>query len=144
LRFNPLSDVAYRRKLTNKYLKEAGENFKRGDYRRTVESAQLATENAAKAIIALYHVPSWSHDPSIELLELLKKLPKELEVKARKLAQIAHKLAPEHGRVTYGEPVRGVTPWELYKKKDAEEALIMAKDCVKLLREILKNMPIDL
>jgi len=144
LRFNPLNAVAYRRTLAKRYLTEAQESFKRGDYRRTVESAQLTTENAAKAVIALYHVPSWSHDPSAELLELLKKLPNKLRVKARKLAQITHRLAPEHGRVTYGEPARGVTPWELYGKKDAEEALSLAKDSVKLLKEILKNLHIDL
>jgi len=94
LRYNPRNDVTYRRKLANKYLNEAEESFKGGDYRRTVESAQLTTENSAKAIIALYHVPSWSHDPSTELLELLGKLPKELKAKTKKLAQITHTLAP--------------------------------------------------
>lgn len=95
MRFNPINIVAYRRKLAKEYLREAEESFKRGDYRRTVESAQLTTENAAKAIVALHHVPSWSHDLSPELLELLEKILKEIRMKAQKLAQIAHELAPE-------------------------------------------------
>jgi len=140
LKFNPLSEVAYRRKLTENYLKEAEESFLRGDHRHTVESSQLMVENAAKAVIAFYRIPSSSHDPSMELLELLEQLPRGLRVKAERLAEIVHKLAPEHGRVTYGEPTRGVTPWELYNKNDAEEALILAKECMKLLEETLKGI----
>ena len=132
--------MAYRRKLTENYLKEAEESFSRGDHRHTVESSQLVAENAAKAIIAFHRIPSWSHDPSMELLELLAQLPKGLRGKAERLAEIVHKLAPEHGRVTYGEPTRGVTPWELYGKNDAEEALGLARECMKLLEKILKGL----
>lgn len=140
MKFNPLSEVTYRRRLTRSYLDEAEESFLRSDYRRTVESSQLAAENAAKTIIALYRVPSWSHDPSMELLELLAELPKGLREKAEKLAETAHRLAPEHGRVTYGEPTRGVTPWELYNKNSAEEALNLAREGVNLSEEILKGL----
>jgi HEPN domain-containing protein len=144
VRFNPTNIVAYRRKLAHRYLNEAEESYQRNDYRHTVESAQLTAENAAKAIIAIYHIPSWSHDPSTELQGLINDLPNKVRSKAQKLAQISHKLAPEHGRVTYGEPARGITPWELYSKNDAKKALSLAKTCVQLLEQTLKTLKIDL
>lgn len=75
MKFNPLSEVNYRKKLARNFLKEAKQRFSKKDYRGTVESAQLATENAEKTIIATYRIPSWSHDPSAELMELLNKFP---------------------------------------------------------------------
>ena len=84
-------------------------------------------ENASKAIIALYRVPSWSHDLSHELLEITPHLKPELRKLAEELAEIARKLAPEHGRATYGEPARGLTPWDLYGEEDARKILLMAR-----------------
>lgn len=98
----------------------------------------MAAENAAKAVVAVHQVPSWSHDPSAELLEIVDRLPEGLREAARRLARIAHELAPEHGRVTYGEPARGVTPWEVYGRGDAMGTLNAAKESVRLMERILK------
>ncbi|MCC6065763.1 MAG: HEPN domain-containing protein, partial [Thermofilum sp.] len=70
LRLNPLSEVEYRERLAERYLADAEGAFERGDFRGTVASSQLAAENAAKAVVAVYRVPSWSHDPSHELREV--------------------------------------------------------------------------
>jgi len=139
LKLNPQSEVQYRVKLATRYLKEAEEAIKRKDYRNTVASSQLCAENAAKAIIALYRIPSWSHDPSHELLEITPNLKPKLRKLAEELAEIARKLAPEHGRTTYGEPAKGLTPWDIYSEEDAVEALTMARKAWKTMKTILKE-----
>jgi HEPN domain-containing protein len=137
---DPESEVRYRVRLAEGYLREAEENFKREDFRATVAASQLAAENAAKAIIAIFRIPSWSHDPSHELREVISQLPQSLRPLAEELAGIAQLLAPEHGRVTYGEPTRGLTPWEIYGREDAEKALQLAKKAVELMRLILREL----
>jgi len=121
-------------------LREAEDALKRGDYRGAVASSQLSAGNAAKAVIALFRVPSWSHDPSHELLEEAQQLRPELKVLAEELAEIARRLAPEHARATYGEPVRGLTPWDLYSRGDAEEALTLARRAYRLMEALLREL----
>ena len=74
-KLNPISEVYYRLRLAEGFLKEAEDAFRRRDFRGVVASSQLAVENATKAVIAVYRVPSWSHDPSPELKELTKLEP---------------------------------------------------------------------
>jgi len=140
LKLNPQKEVRYRVELAKRYLREAEEAIKRKDYRNTVASSQLCVENAAKAIIALYRIPSWSHDPSHELLEITPQLKPELRKLAKELAEIARKLAPEHGRAAYGEPTRGLTPWDIYGEEDALEALSMARRAWRIMKTILEEL----
>jgi len=142
VRFDPLNEVNYRRKLALGYLNDCRQAFKRGDWRNTVACAQLCAENAAKAVIAVFRVPSWIHDPSEELNQVVSLLPDEVRPHAVQLATIAHRLAPEHARTVYGEPARGISPWELYSKNDAEEALRIAEEAVKLMECILSRVNI--
>ncbi|WP_291765919.1 DNA-binding protein [Caldivirga sp. UBA161] len=103
-------------------------------------NAQLSAENAAKAIIAIYRIPSWSRDPLGELEALISNIPGDLIESVRELAVIVRRLAPEHGRSTYGEPERRLTPWEIYSKHDAENALNMAGRAVEIMKMILKAL----
>jgi len=141
IKINPKGEVRYRLKLAERYLADAESSFRRGDYRATVASSQLSTENSAKAVIALFRVPSWSHDPSHELREVLRQLPEGVRQLARELADYAQALAPEHGRSTYGEPIRGLTPWEIYSKEDAERALEYARKALCCARAIIRKFP---
>ncbi|MFP3160577.1 MAG: HEPN domain-containing protein [Vulcanisaeta sp.] len=141
--FDPMDEVRYRYKLAINYLRDANEAFNRGDWRGTVANAQLSAENAAKAVIAVYRVPSWSHDPSGELQELVDRMPRELADLVIELANIAKRLAPEHGRSTYGEPSMGLTPWDIYTQGDAENALGMAKRAIEIMKAILRTLGIN-
>lgn len=140
MKFDPRNEVRYRVKLAVMYMREAEEAFKRRNYRGTVASSQLCVENAAKAVIALYRIPSWSHDPSHELLEVVQHLKLELRGLAEELAEIVRRLAPEHGRATYGEPARGLTPWDIYGEEDALEALLMARRAWELMETLLREL----
>jgi len=93
LKFNPLSEVEYRARLAERYLADAEGAFERGDLRGTVASPQLAAENAAKAVVAVYRVPSWSHDPSHELREAAAQMLPSLKPLAEELASVAELLA---------------------------------------------------
>ena len=141
--YDPIDEVNYRYRLAINYLREANEAFSRGDWRGTVAAAQLSAENAAKAIIAVYRIPSWSHDPSGELEDVMANLPGDLANLAGELAVMVRRLAPEHGRSTYGEPERGLTPWEIYSRGDAEAALGMARRAVEIMRAVLRALGIE-
>ena len=141
--YDPIDEVDYSHRLAINYLREANEAFSRGDWRGTVAAAQLSAENAAKAIIAVYRIPSWSHDPSGELEDIMANLPGDLANLVGELAVIVRRLAPEHGRSTYGEPERGLTPWEIYSRGDAEAALGMARRAVDIMRAVLRALGIE-
>jgi len=126
-RIDPDHEISYRIRLAKNYLRDAEEAFIRGDYRNIVASSQLAAENAAKAIIAVYRIPSWSHDPSNELRELLSNMSMNIRSFVEELAEITESLAPEYGRATYGEPLQGLTPWEIYDRDYAGKVLEKAR-----------------
>lgn len=143
MKLNPWGEIAYRLKLANRYLEEAEEAYRRRDFRMTVAASQLCVENAAKAVIAIYRIPSWSCDPSPELREVARQLPEDIRDLAYMLADAAYRLASEHGRATYGEPLRGLTPWDIYGETDALEALNTARNAYNYMDTILKRMKVD-
>ena len=102
--FSPLGEVKYRYRLGVEQLERAERLFSLGDWVGTVSSSQLAVENFAKAVIAVFDVPTWSHDPSDQLNSLVGRLPGGLVDDVRELALMARELAPEYGRSSYGEP----------------------------------------
>ena len=143
MKINPLSEVLYRVKLAKYYLRDAENAFRRGDFRATVASSQLSAENSAKAVIAFYRIPSWSHNPAPELREVADQIPEDVKEPALELADIAETLAPEHGRATYGEPLRGLTPWEIYSREDAEKALNYARKALECAIKVLSKLGVE-
>lgn len=107
---NPLNEVKYRYKLANEKLERAEKLFSLKDWVGVVSNSQLAIENFAKTIIAIFEIPTWSHDPSNQLYDLIMKIPNELIENIKEIAIIAREMAPEHARSSYGEPTRGLTP----------------------------------
>ena len=140
MRIDPAVEVSYRLRLAELYLKDAENAFRRGDFRAVVASSQLSAENAAKAVIAVFRVPSWSHDPSPELRELRHRVPEAVRGLMEELADITEELAPEHGRATYGEPTRALTPWDIYDEGDAKRALKRARRALANARAVLRAL----
>jgi HEPN domain-containing protein len=125
---NSDKEAERRLKLAERHLKETEEAHLRNDYPEVVHHAQLCVENAAKAIISLFFIPSWSHDPSRELRECTKDLglPDNLRGKIDSLGEYTSVLAPEHGSTNYGTVAH--LPEEIYKREDAERALRYTRD----------------
>ena len=143
MRLDPKDEVKYRIKLAEKYFEKARDSYKRREYRDTVLNSQLSVENSAKAVIACYKTPSWSHNPAPELRDLLEKIPEKFKSDILKLAEMAETLASEHGRATYGEPTLHLTPWEIYTSKEAEKALKYAEKSLEIAHAIISSMPVD-
>ena len=90
-------------------LSIAQRSFPVEDYRAVVQNAQLCIELSAKAGIAYYEEPAWTHNPSEEPLKILEErgeeiaemLGNELE-SLYTLAEDTEVAAPWHARSTYG------------------------------------------
>ncbi|MEM2437611.1 MAG: HEPN domain-containing protein [Thermoproteota archaeon] len=113
------------------------------DWVGTVSSCQLAVENFAEAIIAVFEVPTWSHDPSDQLSNLIDRLPKISFKEIRELIAMVTELAPEHGRSTYGEPSAGLLPSDIYKEEHASSALEKAKRAREIAETILSQLNVS-
>lgn len=138
-------EAKYRAELADGHLERARKAMSRADFADTMSEAQLSIENAAKAVISCFQIPSWSHDPSEELRDIVKDnrsrilnllgpdFPQILE----ELAYDAHTVAPEHGRVTYGDVERRVPPWQLYSEQDARKVLEKAERACAAVRRFI-------
>jgi len=140
--FNPLSEVRYRYRLGIEHLERAERLFSLKDWVGTVSASQLSIESLAKAVIAIFEVPTWSHDPSGQLSGLLAKIPDDVVEKVKTLVAFAREIAPEHGRSSYGEPTAGLVPGDIYKKEHASSALEEAKKAKETVEIVLERFDI--
>ena len=145
---NPREEATYRLELTEGYLKRAEKAFQMADLSRTVAEARLCVGNAAKAVISCFQIPSWSHDPSEEILSVIEqnqcRIAKLMGLRflkqLRGLAENARKLAPEHGRATYGDVEQRIPPWRIFTKENAKTALEYARKSYKVAKEFTRTL----
>jgi HEPN domain-containing protein len=154
---DPLNEALYRFRLAKGHLARAERLLALGDRAGAVHFAQLAVENFAKAIVALYEVPTWSHDPSSQLLRLLNKVPQSLAEEVRELASIARENSSQSTEADllpalkgeawvsemsiYGEPSGGLTPDDIYTEAHARGFVakaLRAREIVAKVFEALK------
>lgn len=137
---NSHNDAGIRLKLGGGFLKEAEEDFQLGRWRSCVDNAQLAAENSAKAVIALYEPPEKSHEPGEQFLRVSRQYPIAVNIrkKLEKLAGLAGLLGWEvHVLSDYGDASTGRLPWEIYGKKEASMALKTARSVFVLAGELI-------
>ena len=137
---NPLNEVKYRYRLAMEHLERAERLFSLKDWVGVVSASQLAIENFAKAIIAIFEIPTWSHDPSNRLNDLVEKFPDDVINNVKELAILAREIAPEHGRSTYGEPITGLMPSDIYKESHALNALEECRKAKKIAEKVLEQL----
>ena len=104
-----LSEVKVRLRDAQASLLTAQRSFPTEDYRAVAQNAQLCIELSAKAVIAYYEEPAWTHNPSEELLKILEEHGEEIvemlgnEVENLYIfAEDVGEAAPWHARSTYG------------------------------------------
>ena len=139
---NPLSEVKYRYRLAVEQLERAERLSSLRDWVGAVSSSQMAVENFAKAVIAVFEVPTWSHDPSNQLKSLVERLPAGLAEDVWELAVAAREMAPEHGRSTYGEPSAGLTPADIYREEHGADALEKAGKARVIVERVLNRLKV--
>jgi HEPN domain-containing protein len=126
---NPKRDTEFRLKLSAGFLKEAEEDMRLSRWRSCVDNAQMAAENAAKAVIAMRGPVPKVH----QLHKALSRLSKNVRLSGLSkdftaLSEITEKLGfEEHIRTDYGDESQYRTPWEIFDRESAEEALSLAR-----------------
>jgi HEPN domain-containing protein len=140
LAVNPLKETQYRLTLARGYVEEAEQLARNSLFRASVSSAQLAVENAAKAVIALFRPVAKTHHLNDLLISLIEeqKLDDETSLKVEHLALCTSRLGfREHILTDYGDELTLTSPWEIYTKERAESGLAIAKAALALAEEVV-------
>lgn len=140
-------EAEYRVSLARSNLRDSGRFLKARLYHWAVLSAQMSVENSAEAVISCFRIPSWLHDPSTELEDLIDEWAKDIlgrfgegmVKRLRALASAASELAPEHGRATYGVVERRLLPEEMYDEGRASRALSLAEEAYETADQFVKR-----
>lgn len=136
------SHATYRLKLAQGFLEEARQDKDLGRWRSTVDSAQLAVENAGKAILALAGRVGRTHNPSTQIRRLVDegRFDAAFSGRLERLAELGEYLGPDiHVQTDYGDEVGGRTPWELFDEADARQALAIAEEAVDLAGQLIQE-----
>ena len=137
------SGADYRLRVAQGFLDEARQDVGLGRWRSVMDSAQLAVENAAKAVLALLGPVGRTHNPAPLLRQALHDgtLTVSDPGKVERLAELAELLGFDiHVQTDYGDEMGGRTPWELFDEADARQAFAMAKEAVHLAQEIIAEI----
>jgi HEPN domain-containing protein len=133
-------DAAYRLKVAEGFVVEARQDVSLGRSRSAVDNAQLAVENAAKAVLALLGPVGRTHNPAVQLRQALDDglfLPTQ-RAGVRDLAERAEVLGFDiYVQTDYGDEVGGRTPWELFDDEDARQSLAIAEEALALARSVI-------
>lgn len=132
--------AAYRLKLAHGFLEEARQDADLGRWRSSVDSAQLAVENAGKTVLALFGAVGRTHNPATQIRRLIgegDRIDAALADRLERLAELGELLGPDiHIQTDYGDEAEGRTPWELFDEEDARQALTIAVEAVGLADRI--------
>ncbi|MFQ6015424.1 MAG: HEPN domain-containing protein [Anaerolineae bacterium] len=138
---NSSEDAAYRLQLARECLSEAEEDLNLKRWRPCVDGAQLAIENAAKAIVACFGPVPRTHELG-ERLQVISTLDRAKDV-AAKIEPIIP-LVVEYGtqmhiRVTYGDEKTFRTPRMLFGEGDAVKAAANARQVVAVAERVYEH-----
>jgi HEPN domain-containing protein len=131
----------YRLRLSQGFLKEAEQGFALERWRSCVDNSQHATENAGKAVLALFGVIPKTHDPAQQIAQVLRtqSLPSTLgELMEKMLPDLLALGSAEHFLTDYGDEVSYKLPWDLFGKDAASEALQAARRSIEAARGVFK------
>jgi HEPN domain-containing protein len=100
----------------------------------------LSIENSVKAVLAVFGPVGKTHDPWLDLQELLKEesaIPSGLREAASELAELGARFGTkEHFLTDYGDESQFLSPWKLFGEEDAKEAKETAERCFLLSKDI--------
>ncbi|MBM3791576.1 MAG: HEPN domain-containing protein [Acidobacteria bacterium] len=134
--------IRYRLRLADGFMQEAEQDFALERWRSCVDNAQLAAENAGKAVMALFGVVPRTHDPAQQIARILRAqdLPQaRRELMEGMLPDLLALGSAEHFLTDYGDEVAYKSPWELFDKDAAASALEAARRSVDSARKILRS-----
>jgi HEPN domain-containing protein len=124
------------------FLSEARQDLALERWRSCVDNCQLATENAAKSVLAVLGPVGRTHNPAVLLRKALAegRFASQARPAVERIAEFARLLGPDvHAQSDYGDEVAWRTPWEMFTQSDAERALELADEAVRLARRIVEG-----
>jgi len=149
---NSGDDAKYRLRIAVGFCGEAERNFNRSEWRACVDDAQLAVENAAKALISCFHPAARTHEPDNELQDILdthKNLPADVMTAISTVIACCQSLGwEEHVRTPpplsnlwrgAGGEVTRRTPWELFGEPEAKNALQKAREAIQNAEHVVEH-----
>ena len=133
------TDAQYRFRIAQGFLEESRQDVTLTRWRSAVDNAQLATENAAKAVLALVGPVGRTHQPALLLRQALQIFSPSHQQYVERLSEQAEMLGFDvHVQTDYGDEMEGITPWELFNEDDARSALAIAEEAVGLAKLIIE------
>ena len=136
------SEASFRQRLALGFLEEAKQDLELERWRSCVDNSQLATENAAKAALALLGPVGRTHQPAILLRGALdeERFPANIAADVADLTELAELLGSDlHVQSDYGDEATGRTPWELFEQGDAQRCYGWAEQAVRLLERAIQG-----
>ena len=133
-------NAAYRLELAKQHFVMAKEDLDLRRWPSTIGNAQLAVENAAKAILACFGPVPRNHDTAERLqvilgLGLSQELAGDIEAALPIFAEYGRE---KHILATYGDEKALRTPWTLFGEEDARKALGDAHRCLGVAEAVYK------
>ncbi|MEW6686043.1 MAG: HEPN domain-containing protein [Candidatus Edwardsbacteria bacterium] len=121
-----------------------------GDFRATIEFAQHVVELCAKAVIACFAEPDWTHNPEEQILRILKENGEKIEKtfgnvmlqRLKTLAADVKEIAPWHGRAVYGQEIKPqvwISAVDACTKEKAEWASALAERSFKTVKNFTQK-----
>lgn len=134
-------DAAYRMELAKQHLEMAEEDLGLERWPSCISNAQIAVENAAKAILACFGPIPRTHSTAEWLRRLpMRDLPEDLRARIEKIIPVAREYGlRKHILTIYGDEETFRTPWDLFGEKDARKAIDDARQCMRVAEEVYKH-----
>ena len=139
-----VEQARFHARVAHSFLAEARQDFQMSRWRSCASNAQMATEHALKAILALYMPVPRVHNPAGGLSRLLQQRARELPDPIRNaIREILALLEPVdlnliHIQTDYGSP-DGMTPWEIFSEESARDILNIAESVVTISESVVQG-----
>ena len=136
-------DATYRLRVAAGFLEETHQDAELSRWRSAVATAQLAVENAAKAVLALLGPVGRIYNPAVQFRQALgdELFPVALREHVTRLAELAETLGFDiHIQTDYGDEMGGRTPWELFDEADARQAQELAEEAVSVASSVVSAL----
>lgn len=140
---NALDLAHYRLRLAAGFLREAEQDFELERWRSCVDNAQLATENAGKAVLALFGVVPRTHDPAQQIAQILRDRNLSADLVSaleRMLPDLMALGSAEHFLTDYGDEACYRLPWEIFDRDAAADALASARRSAASARAVFEML----
>ena len=130
------------------FLNSAKKDFITEDFREVIQNSQSCIELSLKAIISYFAEPEWIHEPSAQLIKIIKEknlenmLNKEIINSLYTITQYSKESAPWHSLTIYGADENGIhiSVEELYTKEKAEYFLKRAEESFSIAKMFFEKI----